>query len=210
MPPEPPADQPPADAATAGDATPGDTLTRLRARVRDTIAHRGHRRLDEPVQLSSGAWSRDFIDVKAALSRGGDLAVACGALMALAASRDVAYDAAGGLTMGADQLAHGLAVLTGCEWFVVRKSPKGRGTDQLVEGAELGPATRVLLLEDVVTSGGSIRRAHDAVAALGAQVVLATAIVDRGDAAAAAFAELGVAYAPLLTYRDLDIEAVGA
>lgn len=205
MPFEPSSDPPPAGAPSSGD-----TLAQLRARVRDAVARRGHRRLDEPIRLSSGAWSRDFIDVKAALARGGDLAVACGALMALAASRDVAYDAAGGLTMGADQFAHGLAVLTGCEWFVVRKSPKGRGTDQRIEGAALGPGTRVLLVEDVVTSGGSIHTAYDAVRATGAEVVLATAVVDRGDSAARAFTDVGVAYEALLTYRDFGIEAVGA
>lgn len=187
---------------------PEETLADLRARVRDIVAAKGHHRVDEPIQLSSGEWSRDFIDVKAALAHGPDLAQGCRALMALATVRETAFDAIGGLTMGADQFAHGVAVLAGCHWFVVRKTPKGRGTDQLVEGAALSPDTRVLLVEDVVTTGSSIRRAYDAVRGEGAEVVLATAAVDRGDAAARDFAAEGVVYEPLLTYRDFGIEPV--
>lgn len=187
---------------------PEETLADLRARLRDVVIAKGHRRLDEPVQLSSGEWSRDFIDVKAALAHGPDLAQACRALLALATVRHVSFDAIGGLTMGADQFAHGVAVLVGCHWFVVRKTPKGRGTDQLVEGAALTPDTRVLLVEDVITTGSSIRRAYDAVRGEGADVVLATAVVDRGEAAARDFAADGVVYEPLLTYRDVGLDPV--
>lgn len=189
---------------------PEETLADLRTRVRDIVAANGHRRLDEPIQLSSGEWSRDFIDVKAALGHGPDLAQACRALMALATLREISFDAVGGLTMGADQFAHGIAVLAGCHWFVVRKEAKGRGTDQRVEGAALSSGTRVLLVEDVITTGTSIRRAYDTVRGEGAEVVLATAVVDRGEAAAADFAAAGVSYEPLLTYHDFDIQPVGA
>lgn len=188
---------------------PEETLASLRARMRDVVVAKGHQQLAEPVQLSSGEWSRDFIDVKAALAHGPDLADACRALLALATVRQIPFDAIGGMTMGADQFAHGVAVLAGCHWFVVRKTPKGRGTDRLVEGAALTADTRVLLVEDVVTTGASIRWAHDAVRGEGAEVVLATAVVDRGDTAAADFAARGVTYEPLLTYRDVGLEPVG-
>ena len=108
--------------------------------------------------------------------------------------------------MGADQFAHVVAVLARSEWFVVRKEPKGRGTDKLVEGARVGPGTRVLLVDDVVTTGGSIRKAYEAIVALGATVVAAATLVDRGDVAARFFAERAVPYAPVVTYRDLGIE----
>jgi orotate phosphoribosyltransferase len=111
--------------------------------------------------------------------------------------------------MGADQFAHGVAVVTGCEWFVVRKEPKGRGTNKVVEGGTVGAGVRVLLVDDIVTTGGSIQKAYECVVGLGAEVVLACTVVDRGDVAARFFAERGVPYEPLLTYRDLDIPPVG-
>ena len=91
----------------------------------------------------------------------------------------------------------------------MRKEPKGRGTNQLVEGTALGEGVRVVLVDDVVTTGGSIRKAWSAVTDTGADIVAAVTLVDRGDAAGKFFAEVGVPYMPLLTYRDLGIEPVG-
>jgi len=179
----------------------------LRDQVVDIVRRRGLRRLPEPVVLASGQMSRDFVDVKVALAGGDDLRVACQALIERVA--DVDYDAIGGLTMGADQFAHGVAVLTGKDWFVVRKEPKGRGTNKLVEGAAVGEGTRVVLVDDVVTTGGSIRKAYEVITALGATVVAAVTVVDRGEVAARFFDEVGITYIPMVTYRDLAIEPVG-
>jgi orotate phosphoribosyltransferase len=113
------------------------------ARLLEIVRERALRQFDEPRELSSGELSRDFIDAKAGLSRGADLALACRIIAARVAEAGIEWDAVGGLTMGADQFAHGIAVVLGDEshdWFVVRKAPKGRGTNQLVEGARLGPA----------------------------------------------------------------------
>lgn len=182
----------------------GDEGARLRERVAETVRRRGLLRLPEPVVLASGELSADFVDAKAALAAGEDLAVACRALLHHVG--DVEFDAVGGLTMGADQFAHVAAVLARKEWFVVRKEPKGRGTDRLVEGARVGPGTRVLLVDDVVTTGGSIQKAYEALVALGATVVAAATLVDRGDVARRFFEERGVPYVPLVTYRELGIE----
>jgi len=91
----------------------------------------------------------------------------------------------------------------------VRKEPKGRGTNKLVEGGNVGPGSRVLLVDDIVTSGGSIRKACDVVQELGAEVVLACTVVDRGEVARRYFEQIGVPYEPLLTYTDLGIPPVG-
>jgi orotate phosphoribosyltransferase len=181
-------------------------VTDERRQVIETVRARGLVRLAEPVVLASGRMSRDFVDAKAALARGDDLRLACEAI--LTALGGVEFDAVGGLTMGADAFAHAIAVLTGCEWFVVRKEPKGRGTNRLMEGARIGPGTRVLLVDDVVTTGGSIQRAFEAVRATGATVVAAATVVDRGDAASRFFAERNVPYVALATWRDLDIEPI--
>jgi orotate phosphoribosyltransferase len=178
----------------------------LHDQVVDIVRRRGLRRLPEPVVLASGQLSRDFVDVKVALANGGDLRTACEAVIERVASAGVDYDAIGGLTMGADQFAHGIAVLAGKDWFVVRKEPKGRGTNKLVEGAAVGEGSRVLLVDDVVTTGGSIGKAYDVITSLGATVVAAVTIVDRGEVAARFFEDHGVAYFPIITYRDLGID----
>jgi len=178
-----------------------------RQQIIEIIRQRGLLRLPEPVVLASGELSRDFIDGKAALSRGEDLKLACQAILENVG--DVEFDAVGGLTMGADQFAHVIAVLSGTQWFVVRKEPKGRGTNKLVEGAKVADGWRVLLVDDVVTTGGSIQKAHDAIVGLGATVVAAATLVDRGEVAAQYFREREIPYAPVVTYRDLGIEPVG-
>lgn len=163
---------------------------------------------DEPVTLASGEVSRYFVDGKKALAHGDDLRLACEAMVAAARSAGADFDVAGGLTMGADQFAHGVALVAAKEWFVVRKEPKGRGTNRLVEGAEVA-GRRALLVEDTVTTGGSIQKAFHQVVAEGARVVMAVTLVDRGEVAARFFEEQGVPYTALLTYRDLGMPEFG-
>ena len=63
-------------------------------------------------------------------------------------------------------------------------------------------------MDDVVTSGGSIQQAFDAVESEGGHVVAAITLVDRSDVAAKFFADKGILYCPLVTYHDLCIEPV--
>ena len=171
------------------------------------VTEKGLLHLDEPVRLRSGVMSSDFVDVKQALADGADLELACRA-MAEAATDElgIEFDAVGGMTMGADQFAYGIAIVAGKRWFVVRKEPKGRGTNKRVEGADVGPGVRVLLVEDAVSLGGSIRDAYEVVRETGATVAAAMTLVDRSDAIAPFFREQGVPYKAILTYRDLGIE----
>lgn len=159
------------------------------------------------MQLASGDWSRDFVDAKRALQAGADLETACRAM--LEAIGEVAFDAVGGMTLGADQFAHVIAVLAGRNWFVVRKAAKGRGTNKRLEGADVGPGTTVLLVDDVVTTGSSMLEAYAVVKELGATVAGAVTLLDRGPVARARFDALGVAYFSVLTHADLGIEPVG-
>jgi orotate phosphoribosyltransferase len=184
-------------------------LSPLRARLQEIVRTKGVDHFDEPVQLASGEWSQDFIDAKRALADGTDLEVACRAMIEAATDAGVRWDAVGGLTMGADHFAHGVALLAGAHWFVVRKQPKGRGTNKLVEGWPLGPGDVVFLVDDVVTTGGSIQKAYHQVRDTGATVAFAATLVDRGEVAGRFFDRLGVPYTPLLTYRELDLAPVG-
>lgn len=184
-------------------------MSELRESVVALVKTHGLAYRDEPFTLASGEQSHDYIDGKKALACGDHLRLVCRALLELAQDAECSFDAVGGLTLGADALATGIALLTGKKWFVVRKKAKEHGRGKRIEGAGLGPSVRVLLVDDVVTTGGSILEALDAVRGTGASVPLAVTLVDRGDVAGARFADLGVAYRPLVTYRDLAIRPVG-
>lgn len=165
---------------------------------------------ERPIQLASGQMSSVFIDGKAALAAAPDLRIACRAMHARITDAGIVYQAAGGLTLGADHLAVGLAMVADASWFIVRKQAKQRGTAQRVEGARLGPGVKVVLVEDVVSTGGSMFQALDVIEETGAEIVAATTLLDRGDTAADALAGHGIAYFPLATYRDFDLDPVVA
>ena len=182
----------------------------LRAHVIELVRTRGYEHRDEPFTLASGALSHDYVDAKYAIDTGERLRVVSEAVIQLAAELLIEFDAVGGLTMGADALTHGVSMVSGCMWFTVRKEPKPRGRTQWIEGGRLGAEHSVLLVEDVVTTGGSALKAFDVVAATGATVAGVITLVDRGDGGGALFAARGVPYAALVTYRDLGIEPITA
>jgi orotate phosphoribosyltransferase len=183
-------------------------LSELRRTLMKVVKDRGLQHLPQPVTLASGALSSDFIDGKQALSRGEDLGLACRAVLEVLHERGIEFDAVGGLTLGADPLAHLLAYLAQKSWFVVRKAPKGRGTNKVIEGATITKDTRVLLVDDVVTTGGSMLQALDVLKKTEATVVAAIALVDRADLAAPQFAARDIPYIKLVSYQDLGIDPV--
>ncbi len=174
-----------------------------RQALAELVRRTGYERRPEPFQLSSGGWSRDYVDGKYAIATGAALRQASQAVVDLV---DGPFDSVGGPTMGADALAHGVAMLTGCTWFSVRKEAKGHGRGSWVEGARLSPGERVVMVEDVVSTGASLLRAADRVRELGVEVVAASALLDRSPAVGERFAEAGIAWRPLLTWSDLGIE----
>ena len=157
---------------------------------------------------ASGQLSHDYIDGKFAVDSGARLRLTCEAAIETAHELGIAFDAVGGLTMGADALAHGISMIADCIWFSVRKEIKPRGRQQWIEGGRLESGRQVLLVDDVVTTGGSILKAYDRVVETGAAVVGVIAMVDRGDAGQLLFAERHVPYTALVTYHDLGIESV--
>ena len=133
--------------------------------------------------LSSGARSRFYIDCRTTTTHAEGQAVV--GRLGLAALRGAGLkpDAVGGLTLGADPVAYSIAHAS---WiagdpvnaFTVRKEPKAHGTGKRVEGC-FQSGDRVVVVEDVITTGGSALKAIEAVEAEGGQVLAVLSLVDR-------------------------------
>jgi orotate phosphoribosyltransferase len=116
-------------------------------------------------------------------------------------------DAIGGLTMGADPVAFGIASVAATRGralrsFSVRKEAKDHGVTGRIAGA-LSPGDRVAIVEDTVTRGTSLFEAVEVVREFGAYPVFITVIVDRGGPGASLAEAAGIAYVPMLTAPDL-------
>ena len=161
--------------------------------------------------LKSGATSSWFLDTKQTACRPDGILLVADAL--LAGLPDVlpdGADAIGGLTMGADPMAFGVAAVAATRGiplrsFSVRKESKDHGVPGRIAGA-LQRGDRVIVTEDTTTRGTSLMEAVDAVRAFGADPVLVTVIVDRGGTCAAMCESAGVAYLPLLTAPHLGFD----
>lgn len=157
--------------------------------------------------LASGKKSNYYIDCrKVTLSAAGAALIGAGILDLMG---DEPFDAVGGLTMGADPILAAVLTIAGLNGrdlrgFIVRKEAKDHGTGKLVEGP-LVPESKVLIVEDVATSGGSCFKAIDAVEAMGCKVVKVVTVLDRLAGAKEAFASKGYSFASLLTITDLGL-----
>ena len=161
--------------------------------------------------LKSGRRSSWFIDSKQTACRPDGVLLVADALLAILGD-DV--DAIGGLTMGADPVAFGVAAVAAARGrqlrsFSVRKEPKDHGGGGRIAGA-LQPGDRVVITEDTVTRGTSLLEAAAAVREFGAEPVLVVPLVDRGGTCAALCAEQGIAFRALVTAPDLGFEYEGA
>lgn len=170
---------------------------------------RGYIRREKPFTLSSGALSHDYVDMRRAVSAGEDLRLVAEAVIADLDDAGIAYDVIGGMTMGADPVAHAVALVSGCGWFSVRKAEKDHGSGNRVEGSLLGPGVRAVVFEDTTSTGRSILEALDVVLDTGASIATALTILDRGEQARTAFSARSMPYRALLSYRDLGIDPIG-
>jgi orotate phosphoribosyltransferase len=155
------------------------------------------------VTLTSGRVAEYYVDAKRAVL----LPAGFRAMGELVAEKARAWDATavGGLTMGADPVAcAALAAGADVKAFFVRKEGKPHGLQRRIEGPLLEPGERCLIVEDVVTTGGSTLQAIEAVKEAGHEIVGVTAILDRlaggGDAIREA---AGAPYEPLTTIDDI-------
>jgi orotate phosphoribosyltransferase len=136
---------------------------------------------DKPFKLASGRQSPFYVDCRPVTHSAEGLALTGEIIFHLINDLDV--QAAGGLTMGADPLAHALSLVS---WqkgkpinaFSVRKAMKEHGAGGLVVGA-VQPGDKVVILEDVITTGGSTLKAIAAAREFGLSVLKVIVLVDR-------------------------------
>lgn len=119
-------------------------------------------------------------------------------------------DAVGGMDMGATPIVSAVALRSfqlghPLPCFVVRKDVKAHGTKKEIEGLIPTEPSRVVIVDDVVTTGGSVIQAIQAVRKAGHTVELAIAMLDRADGGEEALKKIGVRYQPLVTISELGI-----
>lgn len=162
--------------------------------------------------LASGKKASYYLDCRrVTLDSAGANLVAEGILELLEAAWP---DAVGGMAVGADPITAAVITVAGRQGktlrgFIVRKEAKAHGKGRDVEGP-IRAGDKVVIVEDVVTTGGSSLLAIEKVQAAGLHVQGVIAIVDRLEGGAQAFAERGFRLQTLLTIRDFGIEPPAA
>lgn len=153
--------------------------------------------------LASGRSSSFFFDMKRTMFDPEGASLAAELLFDRIGDEDVEY--IGGLETGAIPI---VAAVCAKSWpqkpikgFFVRKESKGHGTDQRIDGL-LEPGSRVILFEDVTTTGGSVMQAADAVWERHCTILKIITIVDRLEGAENNFTNAGVKFKSLFTWRE--------
>ncbi len=183
---------------THSDADDKDDLA---AHVKNLAVVRGR------VTLASGREADYYVDMRR-VTLDGAAAPLVGRVMS-ELTRDLDFDAVGGLTLGADPVATAMlharaAAGSRLDAFVVRKDVKAHGLQRRIEGTDV-QGRRVLVVEDTSTTGGSALTAVEAVREAGGEVVAVAVVVDRGTGAAERVAEAGLEYRYALGLSDLDL-----
>jgi orotate phosphoribosyltransferase len=118
-------------------------------------------------------------------------------------------EAVGGMSIGADPIVGAVLTLAAqhglrLDGFLIRKEPKGHGTRSQVEGP-VKENTRVAIIEDVTTTGGSSLKAIEAIKPLNCRIVKIITLVDRQQGAIENFKKAGYTYKPIFTREELGL-----
>jgi len=184
------------------------TTPPVNAELRDLIATRAVRR--GRFQLASGREASFYIDAKqVVLDAHGAMLVGRAILDRLRAAGPLP-SAVGGMSIGADPITAAVVTMAGVaglplKGFMVRKEPKGHGLQRFIEGP-VEPGQRVVIVEDVVTTGGSSLLAIDRAIEFGLEVQGLVTVIDRLAGGREALAARGIPLDALVTIRDLGID----
>jgi orotate phosphoribosyltransferase len=157
--------------------------------------------------LSSGRTSSLYIDARLTTMSPEGLSLI--GPLAIAAITDAGWnpDSVGGLTLGADPIAYAIAYASArserpIRAFTVRKEPKGHGAGRQIEGP-FSPDDTVVVIEDVITTGGSALRAAEVVRKAGATIAGVFALIDRQEGGREAIEGKGYAVRSLVTASEI-------
>ena len=156
--------------------------------------------------LSSGKISEHYVNCKPVILNGKGLFYASCLLLEEVEDDSVAV---AGLTLGADPLVSGVVTVSAIDEvdldaLIIRKEPKGHGTESQVEGKLPPKGSKITVLEDVTTTGGSSLKAVNVLRDLGYEVNTVISIVDRQEGAVEGFEFHGIKLKSLYTIDDFD------
>ena len=148
--------------------------------------------------LSSGEESEHYVNCKPVILTGKGLEVVSTMMLDHIDTACVA-----GLTLGADPLVSGVALVGKGAGLIIRKEPKGHGTQSQIEGPLPPLGTTITVLEDVTTTGASAIKAVEVLRNSGYHVNRVVTIVDRQEGAVDAMMEVGLEFRSLVTLEEL-------
>lgn len=149
--------------------------------------------------LSSGKESNYYVDMKRAITDPIILSKVAEIISEKLDSNDI--DKVAGPALGAIPIVTAVSILSSIPMLMIRKEKKGYGTSELIEG-DLKEGDKVIVLEDVTTTGGSLIKAVKAVSENGGMVKKAFVIVDRDEGAIDNLKREGIELEPLVSVND--------
>lgn len=157
--------------------------------------------------LASGKKATYYLDGKQITLHSQGLRLVSEGLLSL--MEGVEASAVGGMSIGADPIVGGMLAMASGQGrelagFLVRKEPKGHGTQKYIEGP-VTPGQKVVIVEDVVTTGGSSIQAAERAKEFGLEVVQVLAIIDRMEGGRQNFEKAGYPFKSLLTISDFGL-----
>jgi len=188
--------------------TPKSTMSDNRTRLIELLRELSYER--RKVVLASGRESDFYVDGKQTTLHAEGATLVGRLILEKIRNSPQTIDGVGGLTMGADPIATATSVLSSLDGgplvhaFCVRKEAKGHGTKTYVEGRKnLPDGTKVVVVEDTSTTGGSAWKAVERCRDEGLNVVMLITVVDRLEGASEFIAERGMTLESLVTIADL-------
>jgi orotate phosphoribosyltransferase len=178
-----------------------DQLQELRGIIREKSLRIGD------FTLSSGKKSNYYLDCRMTTLHPRGAVLIGRLILERLREHNIQADAIGGLTMGADPIVSAVAVVSSLEGtplpaFIVRKEAKGHGTQRAIEGYHGKPGSRVVIVDDVCTTAGSLLVAAEKAEDAGYKVVAAFCVVDREEGGTEMIAKKYPFYA-LFTAKEL-------